>query len=130
MIAYGIGILPLIKNIKLEIPNITQTWYADDARALGTFAILKIYFDSITRQGPGRGYHPEPSKSVLIICLENIQYRKVFGARHGFKVCMGACYLGGYIRDNESKHNFLRERTLKWENKISTIRETLWKYPL
>ena len=40
MIVYRIGILPLIKNLKREIPDVTQTWYADDARDLGTFTRL------------------------------------------------------------------------------------------
>ena len=67
MIEYGIGILPLIKNIKQEIPDVTQTCYAENSGALGTFARLETYFDSITRQEPGRGYHPKPSKRVLIV---------------------------------------------------------------
>ena len=67
MIAYGIGILPLIKNIKRDIPEVTQPWYADDAGALVTFAILNTYFDSLTCQGPVRGYHPKPTKIVLIV---------------------------------------------------------------
>ena len=44
MIVYGIGILPLIKNLKGEITDVTQTWYADDAGAVGTFAIIETYF--------------------------------------------------------------------------------------
>ena len=67
MIAYRIGILPLINNIKQELPDITYPWYADDSRALGTFVRLKTYFYSLTHQYPGRGYHPKPSKSVLIV---------------------------------------------------------------
>ena len=102
MIAYGIGILPLIKNLKRAIPDITQPCYADDSGALGTFAIIETYFDSLTRQGPGRGYHPEPTKSVLIVRPENLEAGKVFRARHGFRVCTGARYLGGYIGDKES----------------------------
>ena len=38
--AYGIGIHPLIKQLKLEFTDITQTWYADDAGALGMFTIV------------------------------------------------------------------------------------------
>ena len=53
MIAYGIRILPLIKNIKREIPDATQPWYADDAGALGMFARIETYFDSLTLQAPG-----------------------------------------------------------------------------
>ena len=54
MIAYGIGILPLIKNLKRTIPDVTQLWYADNAGSLGTFARLETYFDSLERLGPGR----------------------------------------------------------------------------
>ena len=56
----------------------------------------------------GRRHYPEPPKSVLIVHPENIEDGKVFGARHGFKVFTGACYLRGYIRDMESKSDCLR----------------------
>ena len=49
MIAYGIRILPHIKNLKLEIPDATHPWYADDARSLGTFTISETYVDLLTR---------------------------------------------------------------------------------
>ena len=42
------------------------------------FARLENYFDSLTRQGPGQGYHPDPIKSVLIVFLENLEAGKVF----------------------------------------------------
>ena len=129
MIAYGIGILPLIKNIKRVIPDVTQPCYADDAGVLGTLARLETYFDSLTHQDPRRGYYPEPSKSVLIVRPENIEDRKVFGARHGFKVCTSTRYLGGYIGDNKSKIYWVRERTLTGENNINMIRKTAGKYP-
>ena len=43
MVAYGIDILPLIKNLKSEFPDVTHPWYADDVSALGTFTIAKRY---------------------------------------------------------------------------------------
>ena len=46
-IDYGIGILPLIKNLKKYFPNVTKIWYADDAGALSTFARIKAYFISL-----------------------------------------------------------------------------------
>ena len=59
MIAYVIGILPLIKHLKQEIPDVTQPWYFDDARALGTFERIETSFNYLIHQGPGRGYHPK-----------------------------------------------------------------------
>ena len=51
MISYGIRILPLIKNMKRLIPDVTHPWYDDNTGALGTFARLDTYFDSLTCQG-------------------------------------------------------------------------------
>ena len=76
MIAYGISILPLIKNPKQDISDITHPWYADDARDLGTFAIIETYFNSLTRQGPGRGYYPKSSNSVRIVHPDNLKSGK------------------------------------------------------
>ena len=128
MITYGIGILPFIKNLKQDISDITQPWYADDSGALGTFARLETYFYSLTRQGLGRGYHPEQTKSLLIVRPDNLEAGKLFGKRHGFRVCTGAHYLGNYIRDDESKCDWLRERTLTWERNINTRSKTTGKY--
>ena len=114
IIAYGIYILPLIKNLKRAIHDVTQPWYADDARALVMFTIIESYFNLLTRQGPGHGYHPKTSKSVLIMHPENIKAVKTFGERHGFKICTGARYLGGYIGDNNSNIDWLRLCMLTW----------------
>ena len=53
----------------------------------------------------------------------------MFGARHGFRVFTGACYLGGYIGDNESKRDWLRENTLTWEKNVNMISKIIGKYP-
>ena len=80
MISYGIGILPLINNLKWEIPDITHPWYADKYGALGTFARLETYFHLLTLQGPGQEYYPKPPKSVLIIRPKNLETGKAFRA--------------------------------------------------
>ena len=76
MIVYRIIILPLLNNIKREIPAVTQPRYADNARALGTFAKIDTYFYLLTHQGPGCKYYLEPSKSILMVHPENITARK------------------------------------------------------
>ena len=129
MIAYRIGILPLINNLKRAIPDVTQPWYSDYARDLRMFARLETYFDLLTRHGPVRGYHPEPPKIILIVHPKNIEAGKVFGRRHGFRVCAVAHYLGGYIGDDKSKRDWLRDCTLTWERNINTIRKTAGKCP-
>ena len=67
MVAYGIGILPLIRHLKNKQPNLHQSWCADDASAAGSLQAIKLYFQELTEVGPKHGYHPEPSKSILIV---------------------------------------------------------------
>ena len=38
-------------------------------------------------------------------------------------------YLGGYIREDDSKSDFLIECTLTWKKNINTISKTAGKYP-
>ena len=45
MVAYMIGVLPLIKRMKLAYPDIIHTWYTENYGALGTFNNLKKYFN-------------------------------------------------------------------------------------
>ena len=61
--------------------------------------------------------------------LDNIDAEKWFGLRHGFTVWTDTRYLGGFIRDNESKRDWLKVRTNWWEWNITKIRETEGKHP-
>ena len=54
----------------------------------------------------GCGYYPETSKSVLIVHPDNLEAGKRFGLIRRFKVCAGLRYLGGFIRDEDSKHDW------------------------
>ena len=40
-----------------------------------------------------------------------------------------ARYLGRYIKYDDSKSDWLRERTLTWEKNINTVSRTVGKYP-
>ena len=77
---YVIGLFPRIKNLNQEIPDVTDTCYTGNARALGTFARIGTYFNFLTRQGLGRRYYPEQSKSIRIVHPDNIEVGKFFGA--------------------------------------------------
>ena len=56
MIAYGIGFLPLIRDIRRAHPRVTQPWYADDAGAEGKFEEIMDHFHDLQLRGPDRGY--------------------------------------------------------------------------
>jgi hypothetical protein len=73
MIAYGIGrILPLIRHLKSTFPDITHTWYADDALAASNFHRIRQYFEYLEKIGPEYGYYPESRKSILVVTQKNL----------------------------------------------------------
>ena len=56
IVAYVIGVLLPIKFLKVAYPDATQTWYSDNAGAIGTFDNIGLYFNLVKQLGPGRGY--------------------------------------------------------------------------
>ena len=129
MLSYTIGVLPLIKILKVEYPDVTHTWCADDDGALGTFDNIELYFNLFKKIGPGCGYYPKPLKSVIIMHMDNLTSGKKLSFRHGFKVFTGTRYLGGFIGDDESKRKWLKYWTSKWEKNIPVINKMSGKYP-
>ena len=67
MVSYRIEIIPMIKILKYTHPDVAQTWYAENAGALGTSDNLERYFNSLKRNGPDRGYYPDPTKIILVV---------------------------------------------------------------
>ena len=47
IIAYGIGVIPLTRKLREAHPRVTQSWYADDAGAGGTFAKVQAHFQDL-----------------------------------------------------------------------------------
>jgi hypothetical protein len=93
MVAYGILLLPLIRTLKSEIPEVNQPWYADDAGAGGTSKGIRRYFEALQEKGPCRGYFPEPSKSILILQEHNKEAAEESFKDFGFTVVTGSATL-------------------------------------
>ena len=94
MIAYGIGVLPIIQYLRYAHPHITQPWYANDVGKGGKFGIILAYFQDLQAGGSPRGYFSEPTKSILVVALQNMARVKEFFWGMGIKVVTGSCYLG------------------------------------
>ena len=107
MIAYGIGVLPLIKELWNAHPRVTQTWYANDAGAGGTFQQIQEHVRDLQVRGTARGYYPEPTKSILVVATGNIAWAEEHFRGLGIRVVTGHRYLGGYIGDGETERIFM-----------------------
>ena len=97
MITYGIGVLPLNRELREAHPRVTQPWYADDAGAGVTFIDVQAHFQDLQARGPARGYYPESTKSILVVAPGNITQAEEHFRGLGIWVVTGHQYLGGFL---------------------------------
>ena len=71
-IVYSLGILSLIRELRVAQPRVTQTWYSNNAGAGGNFIFIRLHLSDLMVQGPPRGYLPESNKSILTVSPRNV----------------------------------------------------------
>jgi hypothetical protein len=129
MVAYGLGILPMICQLKKEFPDVNQPWYADDAGAGGKFDAIRRHFTRLQEIGPNYGYFPEPSKSIIVVASHNLEKAKHEFKDLGFKVVTGTRYLGGFIGENEAFNEWIETKTENWEHAVTQLAAAAKDFP-
>ena len=122
MAIYAVAISPLVKNLAQVCPNFTQLWYADDDSAADWLQPLRTYWDELKAVGPGYGYHPNPSKTVLVVKADVLdRARDIFGGTGIRVTCSGFRYLGGGIGTRKFCHGYLSELAGKWADELRVL---------
>ena len=129
MIAYGIGVLPLIRVLQVDHPQVYQPWYADDAGAWGRFQDIMAHFRDLQLKGPARGYFSNPTKSILVVSEKNVPRAKAYFRGMGIKVVTGSRYLGGYIGELETEAQWVKEKVEGWSDSVRTLSGVAHKHP-
>ena len=94
MIAYGTGVLPLIRELQGDHPRVTQPWYSDNAGTGGEFTNILEHLRDLQAQGPVQGYYPEPTKSILVVAPGNVAWEEEHLGGWGSKWCWGTTTWG------------------------------------
>ncbi len=81
MLGYILAILPLIRQLTFEHPNLKHLWYEDDAVVMGNYKDIKNFFISLREQGKTYGYYPGPRKSEMIVQTILSRERKPFSLK-------------------------------------------------
>ena len=71
MAMYALAISPLIDQLKTSCPEVHQAWYADDATGASTCRGLRSWWNELADRGPSFGYHPNASKTYLVVKQEH-----------------------------------------------------------
>ena len=66
MAFYAVAVMPLIRNLQTVCPSTIQCWFADDDGAADDLVTLRKYWTELERLGPGYGYFPNGSKTILL----------------------------------------------------------------
>ena len=109
MINYGIGILPLVRELRNMHLRVMQTWYADDAGAGGNVLALQDHLEDLMMCGTPLGYLPEPTKIILVVSPKIIPQIEAYFRGMGLCVVTGSCYLGGFISEQAVETVWIEE---------------------
>ena len=107
MAFYALAVCPLIRKLSSACQNTSQVWYADDDAAVGDLQDLRQYWEHVSSLGPAYGYHPNATKSVVLVKPElEVTARQVFGDTALHVTAVGTMYLGAPV----GTESFMEER--------------------
>ncbi len=129
MILYGITVCPLARRLLQCMPDLIQTWYADDYALSGPASRMKIAMKLVQKWGPHRGYFPEPDKSVVVCKIEHTTQAKAILEEFEFKYAKGKRYVGGFLGTEAARTDWMEEQIQKWVKNIQTLAKIAKKFP-
>jgi hypothetical protein len=121
MVAYGLSLLPLIRQLKDEFPDIFQPWYADDAGGRGNFRRIRAYFIRLVELDPEYGYFPEPSKSILAVREHSKAAAEAYFEDLSFTIVTGARYLGGFVGKAVDQTVWVEQKAQQWSHAVGVL---------
>ena len=124
---YGLGTKPIIEELDQlnthETPDVSQAWFADDATGAGKLVPLKVWWDTIQKEGVRYGYFVKPSKSWLILKdpqkLE--ECRELFADSPINITLDGKRHLGAALGSNNFKNEYIDDKVQKWVRSIQIL---------
>ena len=64
---YGLVMLPIIRQLKIEFSDIIYPWSADDGAVVSKLERVINFFSRLCKIGSNFGYFPGESKSIFIV---------------------------------------------------------------
>ena len=132
MIIYGTGLMPLCEQMREEVPEVLQPWYADDAATAGPARANARCLRFLMEKGPVYGYHPEPEKGFYICKEEDEPVARRDFEREGFyniNFVRGRRYLGGFLGSREARDGWIKSKVEEWASAIGVLAKVARKYP-
>ena len=129
MILCGLGLLPMIRELKARHPTVVAPWFADDGLAAGTWDSLKAYSVSLAQLGPSYGYFFQPAKSELVVYGESLPAGRLSFASSRLRISSGTRYLGGFLGDPAAFLPWLTAKVQTWAAAVDTLAAACALFP-
>jgi hypothetical protein len=121
MLAYGMSLLPYIRELKRYYKSLIHTWFADDGSASGNLKILSRYLAKAVELGKYYGYYINLGKTIIIASEANLPKACSLFRRFGIKeenFVTDHRNLGGYIGDATRRKAYVQH---KLEEKLLSV---------
>ena len=120
MAMYASGMLPLVHKLKATWHM--QVWFADDASAGGGASNLREWWDRLQSTRPLFGYHPNPSKTWLVVKPEHCSAAEAhFEGTEVNISTQGQRYLGATLGSRPFVKEFVKKKVSSWIAEIESL---------
>ena len=130
MVIYALAISPLIDQLRTRCPNVQQVWFADDATGAASCSNLRSWWDTLSSRGPAFGYHPNASKTYLVVKQEHeTSARQLFADTEVHITLQGKRHLGAAIGSKSFTEEYVRNKVETWTNEIKRLAQVATSQP-
>ena len=120
MAMYAIGTLPLIQSLSNE--GIKQAWYANDSAACGSLVHLRSWWDHLAEVGPSYGYHPNASKTWLIVKEDKLEAATTAFEGTGVNITLeGKRHLGAALGTRSFVISYVQKMVSEWVREMDQL---------
>ena len=122
MAMYALATLPIIHQLRHSFPTVQQVWYADDATSSGSCSDLRAWWDQLQKLGPIFGYHPNSSKTYLVVKEEHEEKAKALFADTNVHITIhGKRHLGAALGSRSFTEEYVSCKVKEWVDDIMNL---------
>ena len=113
-----------------QVSDLVHLWYADDSAAGGTLSRVRRLWDILVELGPSVGYHPNASKTHLVVKpAVAAEARRIFEGT-GVKITTeGQRHLGATIGDLAFRKSYVEGKVTQWSLEVCALAEFASVHP-
>ena len=127
---YALAMVPLIRRLRTEVPDVSQVWFADDASAVGSLSSLLTWWRQLSSYGPAYGYFTNAVKTILIVKLEHLtRAQKLFADTNIQITARGQRHLGAVLGSREFTEEYVADKVQSWVSEVSALAEIANSHP-